>query len=99
MNAAQQRTSAGQVNGRPANSQPQGVHDLGARDAQLVVAAIRIVAAAARDGGRLSQVSLAERLRREGYTVANSRLRWLSTVSGLQPRHAAEPDPQPPAGP
>ena len=35
---------------------------------------------------------LPSRLRREGYTVANSRLRWLSSVSGLEPRHAAEPD-------
>jgi len=90
---------ASQINGRPANSQPQDVHDLGARDAQLAAAAIRIVAAAARDGGRLSQAGLAERLRREGYTVANSRLRWLAAVSGLQPRHAAGPDPQPPGDP
>jgi hypothetical protein len=37
-------------------------------------------------------------LRREGYTVANSRLRWLAAVSGLQPRHAAGPEPQPPGG-
>ena len=74
------------------------MNDADARDAQLVAAAIRIVAAAGRDGGRLSQVSLADRLRREGYTVANSRLRWLSAVSGLQPRHAARPDPQPPGG-
>jgi hypothetical protein len=88
------RTPANRINGHPAGS----VTDAGARDAQLVAAAIRIVAAAARDGGRLSQVSLAERLRREGYTVANSRLRWLSAVSGLQPRHAAGPDPQPPEG-
>jgi hypothetical protein len=95
-NAAQQRTPTSQINGHPANIQPRDVHDLGARDAELVAAAIRIVAAAARDGGRLSQVSLADRLRREGYTVANSRLRWLSTVSGLQPRPAAGPDPQPP---
>jgi Protein of unknown function (DUF2637) len=86
------RTPANQINGHPAGS----MTDAGARDARLVAAAIRIVAAAARDGGRLSQVSLAERLRREGYTVANSRLRWLSAVSGLQPRHAAGPDPQPP---
>ena len=38
-------------------------------------------------------------LRREGYTVANNRLRWLSSVSGLEPRHATEPDRQPRAGP
>jgi len=99
VNAAQPRMPASQINGRPANSQPQDVHDLGARDAQLAAAAIRIVAAAARDGGRLSQAGLAERLRREGYTVANSRLRWLAAVSGLQPRHAAGPDPQPPGDP
>jgi Protein of unknown function (DUF2637) len=98
VNAAQQRTPASQVNGHPANSQPQGVHDLGARDAQLAAAAIGIVAAAAREGGRLSQAGLAERLRRDGYTVANSRLRWLATVGGLQPRHAARPDPRPPGG-
>jgi hypothetical protein len=95
-NAAQRRTPTSQISGHPATSQPHDGPDTGARDAQLVAAAIRIVAAAARDGGRLSQVSLADRLRREGYTVANSRLRWLSTVSGLQPRHAAGPDPQPP---
>jgi hypothetical protein len=98
MNAAQQRTPVSQINGHSASSQLQGVHGLGARDAQLVAAAISIIAAAVRDGGRLSQAGLAERLRREGYTVANSRLRWLSTVSGLQPRHAARPDPQPPGG-
>ena len=98
VNAAQPRMLASQINGHSANRQPQGVHDLGACDAQLVTAAISIVAAAARHGGRLSQAGLAERLRREGYTVANSRLRWLSTVSGLQPRHAARPDPQPPGG-
>jgi hypothetical protein len=97
-NAAQQRSPASQINGHPASSQPRDVRDLNARDAELVAAAIRIVAAAASDGGRLSQVSLAERLRREGYTVANSRLRWLAAVSGLQPRHAAGPDPQPPGG-
>jgi hypothetical protein len=94
-NAAQQRTPAGPINGH-SSSKPPDLDDAGARDVELVAAAIRIVAAAARDGGRLSQVSLAKRLRREGYTVANSRLRWLSAVSGLQPRPAAGPDPQPP---
>jgi hypothetical protein len=96
--AVQPRTPAGQINGHPANGQPRGVHDAGARDAQLAAAAIGIVAAAARDGGRLSQAGLADRLRREGYTVANSRLRWLAAVSGLRPRHAAGPEPPPPGG-
>lgn len=98
INAARPRVSASQINGHPANSQPGDVHDLGARDAELAAAANRIVAAATRDGSRLSQAGLAERLRRQGYAVANSRLRWLSTVSGLQPPHAARPDPQPPGG-
>ena len=71
----------------------------GDRDAQLAAAATRIVAAAVRDGGRLSQATLADKLRREGYTVANNRLRWLSSVSGLERRHAAEPDGQPRVGP
>jgi hypothetical protein len=84
-----------QVNDRPANGQLHDVHDGGDRDARLVAAAARIVAGAARDGSRLSQAALAERLRREGYTVANNRLHWLSSVSGLEPRHAAEPDAQP----
>ena len=79
---------ANQVNGH----QPNGVHDTDARDAQLVAAAARIITAATCDGSRLSQAALADRLRREGYTIANNRLRWLSTVSGLQPRHAADPD-------
>ena len=96
-NAPPERTPANQINGHPAIASTD-VHDLGDRDAQLVAAATRIVAAAARDGGRLSQAALADRLRREGYTVANNRLRWLSSVSGLEPRHAAEPDRQPRAG-
>ena len=61
-------------------------------DAQLVAAATRIVAAAMQDGDRLSQAALAGQLRREGYTVANDRLRWLAAASGLEPapRHRAE---------
>ena len=98
MNAAQDRTPVSQINDRPANGQLHDVHDGGDRDAQLVAAAARIVAGAARDGSRLSQAALAERLRREGYTVANNRLHWLSSVSGLEPRHAAEPDAQPRGG-
>ena len=92
MNAAQDRTPANQINGHPANSQLHDVHGGGDRDAHLVAAATRIVAGAVRDGSRLSQAALADRLRREGYTVANSRLHWLSSVSGLEPRHAGQPD-------
>ena len=92
-NAPPQRASANQING-----QPHDIHAHGDRDAQLAAAATRIVAAAVRDGGRLSQAILADQLRREGYTVANNRLRWLSSISGLERRHAAEPDRQPRAG-
>ena len=96
--AARQRTSPDQFNGRSVSSQPQDPGELGDRDAQLVTAATRIVAEAVGDGGHLSQAVLAHRLRRQGYTVANNRLRWLSSVSGLDPRHAVEPDRRPPEG-
>jgi hypothetical protein len=65
--------------------------DHGDSGAELVAAATRIVAEATRDGARLSQVALAARLRSQGYTVANSRLRWLSVVSGLVPSNGTEP--------
>jgi hypothetical protein len=90
-----QSTSAHQINGCPVDS----TRDDHARDAQLVAAATRIVAAAAQDGSRLTQAALASRLRREGYTVANNRLHWLSSTSGLEPCHAEQPDWQPPGGP
>jgi hypothetical protein len=73
------------------NSQPEEAADTGDRDAQLLTAAARIVAVTNRDGGRLSQAALAEKLRGEGYTVANNRLRWLSATIGLGSPHAAEP--------
>jgi hypothetical protein len=97
--ARRDQVPASQINGHPAdsreNSQPEEVSDASHRDAQLVAAAARIVAGAGRDGGRLSQAALVGKLRSEGYTVANNRLRWLSSASGLEPRHAAEPDRQP----
>jgi Protein of unknown function (DUF2637) len=99
MTAAGDSTVLNQINGHPANNQLHDVYRAGDRDAQLVAAATRIVARAARDGSRLSQAALADRLRREGYTVANDRLHWLSSVSGLEPRHAVQPDGQPRGGP
>ena len=89
--AAADREPATQVNGHPMPSRPEAATDAGDRDALLLAAATRIVAGAVREGGQLSQAVLAARLRREGYTVANNRLRWLSAASGLQPCHA-EPD-------
>ena len=59
----------------------------GDHDRQLVAAAIRIIAEAAHDGSKLSQAALAEKLRGQGYSIANDRLRWLSAAAGLNSRH------------
>ena len=40
---------------------------------------------AKQQGVRISQADLARQLRAEGYSIANDRLRWLATVSGLEP--------------
>jgi hypothetical protein len=63
----------------PARPGPAG------RDRTLIDVATRIVAQAGLQGDRLSQAALARQLRAEGYTIANDRLRWLATVSGLAP--------------
>jgi hypothetical protein len=59
-----------------------------ARDEQLVEAARQILADASADGSRLSQAVLAERLRGQGWTIANDRLSWLASAIGLSPRRA-----------
>ncbi|HEV3294544.1 MAG TPA: DUF2637 domain-containing protein [Streptosporangiaceae bacterium] len=56
-------------------------------DRQLVAAAARIIAEAAQDGGSLSQAALARKLRSQGYSIPNDRLRWLSSACGLDTRH------------
>ncbi len=66
--------------------------DPGDRDIELVAAARRIVADTRHAGTRLSQIALAEKLRSEGHKVANNRLRWLATVSGLEAGQDDEPD-------
>jgi hypothetical protein len=73
-------------------SRLEDVPDPGDRDAGLVAAARRIVAGARHAGTRLSQIALAEKLRSEGYKVANNRLRWLAAVSGLEAGQDGEPD-------
>ncbi|TVZ02110.1 DUF2637 domain-containing protein [Trebonia kvetii] len=60
----------------------------GADDARLVDAARRIAADAALDGVRLSQTALADRLRQEGWKIANNRLSWLAATIRLGSRHA-----------
>jgi hypothetical protein len=66
--------------------------DPGDRETELVAAARRIVADTRHAGTRLSQIALAEKLRSEGYKVANNRLRWLAAVSGLEAGQDGEPD-------
>ena len=76
---------------RPARDRDQPP-DPGSRDAELVAAAARIVASVQSDGARLSQTALAAKLRSQGYTVANYRLRWLAAASGLDVGDAVPPD-------
>jgi hypothetical protein len=76
----------------PETSQQEDNPDPGDRDAELVAAATRIVAGTRHAGTRLSQIALAEKLRSEGYKVANNRLRWLAVVSGLEAGQDGEPD-------
>ncbi len=54
-------------------------------EGSLIDAAARIVAETRADDGWLSQAELARRLRAQGFSIANGRLRWLSAVCGLQP--------------
>lgn len=53
------------------------------RDGPLIEAATDLVAQARCRGDGLSQAALARQLRAEGYRIANDRLRWLASVSGL----------------
>jgi hypothetical protein len=75
----------------PETSQREDDPDPGDRDTELVAAARRIVAGTRDAGTRLSQIALAEKLRSEGYKVANNRLRWLAAVSGLEAGQDGEP--------
>jgi hypothetical protein len=56
------------------------------RDDPLVAAARQIAADAEREGTRLSQAALAERLRGQGWTIANGRLSALVAAIGLSPQ-------------
>jgi hypothetical protein len=53
------------------------------RDSALVEVATGLVDQAKLRGDGLSQAELARQLRAEGYRIANDRLHWLATVSGL----------------
>jgi hypothetical protein len=78
----------------PGASQREDDPDPAGRDSELVAAARRIVAGTRHAGPRLSQIALAEKLRSEGYKVANNRLRWLAAVSGLEAGQDGEPGPR-----
>ena len=84
--------TAAEGNGGWGSSEQEDDPDPGDRDAELVAAARRIVADTRHAGTRLSQIALAEKLRSEGYKVANNRLRWLAAVSGLEAGQDGEPD-------
>jgi hypothetical protein len=72
----------------------------GNRDAQLIAAAASILAQAMRQGDRLSQAALAERLRSQGHSIANERLRWLlAEASNLAPDHHPGGEPPEPGVP
>jgi hypothetical protein len=64
------------------------VESAGADDARLIEAARRIAEDAALDGVRLTQTALADRLRQEGWKIANNRLSWLAAAIGLGSRYA-----------
>lgn len=55
----------------------------GHADKLLVEAAAHVVTEAGARGDQLSQAELARQLRAQGFHIANERLRWLATVSGL----------------
>jgi hypothetical protein len=70
---------------------PEGAANHDGRDARLIAVATRIIADAAQEGSPLSQVALAEKLRSQGHSISNDRLRWLSAASGLEPGHRRPP--------
>jgi hypothetical protein len=82
--------AAGITTAAPATASPSGGPQPGrprpaVRDGTLIDIAKRMVAQADLQGDRLSQAALARQLRADGYSIANDRLRWLATVSGLVP--------------
>jgi hypothetical protein len=81
--------------GKPGTERQADPGEDGNRDAQLIEAAASILAEAMRRGDRLSQAGLAEKLRSQGYGIANERLRWLlAEASNLAVDH--HPGSEPP---
>jgi len=74
---------APQHTGHPAPRSQRRRRELAGSDRALIELAAGLVAQARLRGDGLSQAALARQLRAEGYRIANDRLRWLATVSGL----------------
>jgi hypothetical protein len=53
------------------------------RDAELIAAGIRIREEAERDGVLLTRRAFADKVREQGYTIANGRLSWLRSACGF----------------
>jgi hypothetical protein len=86
--------------GKQGNEGKAAAGEDGNRDAQLIAAAASILADATRQGDRLSQAALAERLRSQGHSIANERLRWLlAKASNLAPDHHPGSEPAEPGAP
>ena len=69
--------------GHPGPRPQRRLREQESRDGPLIEVAAGLVAQARLRGDGLSQAALARQLRAEGYRIANDRLRWLATVSGL----------------
>lgn len=70
--------------GYPSPRPQRRLHEQESRDGPLIEVAAGLVAQARLRGDCLSQAALARQLRAQGYRIANDRLRWLATVSGLE---------------
>jgi hypothetical protein len=61
---------------------------LSPRDAELIAAGIRIRKQAERDGVLLSRKAFADKVREDGYTIANGRISWLRAACGFPSSNA-----------
>ena len=77
LRAAAPGAGTAQQTGKRGNKREADPGEDGSRDAQLIASAASILAEAMRHGDRLSQAALAEKLRSQGFGIANERLRWL----------------------
>ena len=94
LRAAAPGAGTAQQTGKRGNKRDADPAEDGSRDAQLIAAAASILADAMRHGDRLSQAALAEKLRSQGFGIANERLRWLlAEASNLAIDHHSDREP------